>query len=479
MWRLSHILCRFQLWFADRLPLDTERGALIGGSSRLIIDGQGFLDLTTTSPTPALSIGEERSQPDHWEIIANGVPLWANRSVNTAAACPSFHDIADAVALALKINQHGDFELAIEVSHILAGMTSPQNSTQTFPACIDNNTDCYDTPGQVSGKLTPLPTIHASDIELIDQMIDRGVIPYQNIPVSPGKPMEEIRALGTRLFPFTPHSFQLALCVYDWTTPSFARLVLLKIFEYTGLKPAPLFPLDQASIAETIWATNWSTYTPQDVDYMRSFLMEPSNSFDDVQTQLETVRDDLHRLSDVQNRLLAAATYSLPRTSIVAAPMLYSGQMDISQLGLDHFGIEFLESPLNSGPVGRTLVSPLADALSSYLAPGRTVTTKTAWSFTDKLEDAVHYANGILIILHPAEGSWVWDQPAFITPLSDDPGKNEYVSAPGTAFEVLAVECAAVLGEEVIVITLQHIHRSKSTTKIPATEQVLFEERRF
>lgn len=280
-------------------------------------------------------------------------------------------------------------------------------------------------------------------------------MPYQNIPESPGKSSDEIRALGERFFPFTPFSFQLAMCIYDWTTASFTRMVLLKIFEYTGVTSKPLFPLDRDSIAEQIWASNWSTYTPQDPDYMRSFLMEPAHSLDHVQSQLDRVGDRLHRLSDVQNRLLAAALQSMPRTSILSQPVLFSGQVDISQLDLEHFGIEFLECPANGGPIGETLVYPLDDVLTSYASAGRTVTTKAAWSFTDSLEDAMRYANGILLVLNGRGDSWVWDAPAYITPLSDDPGKNEYVSAPGTRFQVQSVDNAAVLGRDVVVITLQ------------------------
>lgn len=317
-------------------------------------------------------------------------------------------------------------------------------------------TDCYDTSGNVSGSLKELPDIAADDVEFIDGMIEQGYVPYQNIPESPGKSMDEIKALGERFFPFTPYSFQLALCVYDWTTASFTRLVLMKIFEYTGIAPAP-FPFDRDSVAEQIWASNWSSYTPQDVDYMRSFLMEPAYSLEDVYSQLDRVGDQLQRFSDVQNRLLSVALESLPRTSILSSSVLFSGQMDISQLGLDHFGVEFLECPLNEGPVGETLVSPLDDVLSTYISVGRTITTKMAWSFTDSIDDALHYSNGILLVLNPSGNSWVWDELAFITSLSDDPGKNEYVAAPRTEFEVMSVDSTTVLDKKTIVITLQPV----------------------
>jgi hypothetical protein len=313
------------------------------------------------------------------------------------------------------------------------------------------------------GKLKALPDISIEDIEFLDDMIEAQYVPYQNIPESPGKSFDEIRALGRRFFPFTPFSFQLAMCIYDWTTPSFTRMVLFKIFEYTDISSAQLppffpLPLDRDSIAEQIWASNWSTYTPQDRDYMRSFLMEPAHSLAHVQSQLDHVGDQLHRLSDVQNRLLAAALQSLPRTSVLSQPLLFSGQVDIEQLDLEqHFGIEFLECPANGGPVGETLVYPLDDVLSSYVSAGRSITTKAAWSFTDSLEDAMGYANGILLVLQgPGDrDSWVWEEPAYVTPLSDDPRKNEYVSAPRTRFQVLSVDKAAVLGSEVIVINLQ------------------------
>ena len=70
-------------------------------------------------------------------------------------------------------------------------------------------------------------------------MIEQKYVRYQDIPDAPGKTVEEIRALGLRLFPFSPFSFQLVICVYDRTNASFTRMVFLKIFEYsvyTGAK---------------------------------------------------------------------------------------------------------------------------------------------------------------------------------------------------------------------------------------------------
>ena len=198
------------------------------------------------------------------------------------------------------------------------------------------------------------------------------------------------------------------MSVYDWTTASFARVVFMKVFQYTDIKENP-FPIDKPSITNMIWESNWQSYVPQNEDYMRTFLMTPANTEADVQAQLDKVSARLHQFSDVHNRLLAAAMHSLPRTPVMAKPRLFSGQVDIYQFGLERFGVEFLECPLNAGPVGTALTMPFASALSSVVATGRVVTTKMVWSFTDALEDAMHYSNGIVLVANPPGDSWVWD----------------------------------------------------------------------
>ena len=306
----------------------------------------------------------------------------------------------------------------------------------------------------MSGLLKPLPRISADDAQFIDTMMDKKYIPYQQIPDAPGKTTEEIKDLGARLFPFSPYSFQLAMCIYDWTTASFTRMVFMKIFEYTGIPPIP-FPTDQKSISEQIWASNWSYYTPQNSSFMNSFMMKPAWKPEDVRTQLETVGKDLQKLSDVENRVLSAAFKALPRTSIISKHRLFSGQVDIYQLGLDHFSIEFLECPLNDGPVGQELVFAFADVMASYVSTGHTITTKMVWSFTDSIEDAIHYANGIVLVAEPPSDSIVWESAAYVTPLSDDPNKTEYTFAPGTQFDVKSVDHASIEGNQVVVVTLE------------------------
>lgn len=314
----------------------------------------------------------------------------------------------------------------------------------------------------MSGLLKPLPDISAEDVAFISKMIGNKFVPYQNITDGYPKTLEEIRALGRQYFPFTPYSFELAMCIYDWTTASFARMTLFKIFQYTdidsGIASRP-HPLDRESLSMKIWQSNFSVYTPNDADYMRTFLMEPARSLDHLKAQFDEVADQVYNFSEIENRLLAAAARSMPRTSLASKSQLFSGQVDLLPLTTEHFGVEFYECPLNSGPVGTQLAYPLADALASYLSVGNTITTKMTWSFTDDLDDAMKYSNGMVLVLSPPSDAWLWDDLSYITPLSDDPGKMEYIASPGTRFEVQSVDEAIVSGDTITVIGLRPIPR--------------------
>lgn len=285
-------------------------------------------------------------------------------------------------------------------------------------------------------------------------MIATDLIPYPENEEYPGKGHEEIRALGKQFFPFTPHSFQLAMVVYDWTTPSFARMVFWDMFRYSGLVVEGITPVDYPSLARAIWTSKWGYYTSQNAEFMASLLMKPAWSQLEVELQLLRVRQKLQNAVEVEGRLLAAAMQSLPRTSILSKPRLFSGQLDMEHLDMDNFGIEFVECPANNGPIQQPLNDSLQTALSTYLAKGKTITTKVTWSFTDNLHDAMHYSNGIVLVLNPSYGSRVWDTASYVTPLSNDPKKIEYTTPPGSRFLIQSVEHANYQDRKLLVLTL-------------------------
>lgn len=112
MWHLSHIICPLQLWFSDGLPLETQRGLFLGESSRLIVDGQGFLDLTTI----------QSRQGDKWEMAANGVSLWIDRNENPHTGCPLLlESTIDPIKLSLHVDMGGNFALGADIPRALAG----------------------------------------------------------------------------------------------------------------------------------------------------------------------------------------------------------------------------------------------------------------------------------------------------------------------------------------------------------------------
>lgn len=405
MWQIQQVdnPTQASIWFSDGLPVDALRGGS-GSSSRLIVAGQGFLDITD---------------------FQNGFP---------------YGPVMDLVDFN---GQTFDYTPNPRINFYL---TLPGDGTFRAQPMAGGTVR--------SGRLKPLPTVDPADVAFYDRMIAEKYVPYQNIPDAPGKSVAEITALGDQLFPFTPNSFELAMSIYDWTTASFTRMVLLRIFAYTAIDRSPT-PLDLDSIASAIWASNWNTYNPQNVDYMRSFLMQPASSESDVRQQLGNVALMLQEFVAVESRLLAAAFQSMPRTAVTAKPQLFSGQMDIYQLGVEHFGIEFLQCPLNAGPVGTPLTIPFDQVIQTYAAPGQVITTKMVWSFGDSMAEAMTYQNGIVLVVNPPDGAWVWDAVSYITALSDDPGKIEYTFSPGTQFLVQSVEQESVNGKPVTVITMQ------------------------
>ena len=401
-WKVEIVGDPPRLWFSDGSSVTDVRGGS-DLSSRLIVDGQGFLDIT-----------DLRVPPNTISIYLNGQEISA-----------------------------GSDELWITIGLGFSGKG-------LFTAKIGGTS--------TTGKLKPFPNISIEDITFIRRKIEEKYIPYQNIPDAPGKTVKEIERLGRQFFPFTSHSFELAMCVYDWTTASFVRMVLCKVFEYTGVPPSPLHPLNKSEVANMIWLSNWRSYNPRDKYYMNSFMMRPAHTLDDVKLQLAEVAPALREISDVENRLLSAAVLALPRTSIFSKRRLYSGQLDIYQFGLDRFGTEFLECPLNKGPVTDSMTIPFELVINTYVSPGSIITTKMFWAFTDTVEDALHYSSGILIIANPPHPtSRVWDTVSHITPLSDDSEKTEYIFPPRSRFRVLEVEKTTANGKPLTVINLTPI----------------------
>ncbi len=426
-----------KLWFDDgEKVVNVIRGGL-NSSARLMVEGQGFLDITIgmnslTISTLMLILP--------YAVAGGGFGIIDFNNKRSVMAASKGVGSDAVVQIVLSLPGDGSFTAKVSLQS--------SDPTALTPHIV---------PAAVSGTFKPFPSVLAEDVVFIQKMVAQKYVPYPNIPGGePGKTDAQIRALGQRLFPWSPYNYELAMSVYDWTTASFTRMVLMKVFQYTKITGTPL---DDASVALMIWQSNWDSYTPSDTDYMRSFMMTPADSEANVRQQLSQVSSDLQRFSAVENRLVAAAVQSLPRTCTLAQPYLFSGQVDIYQMGMSRFGTEMLEFPGNAGPVGEAMEVDFTTAVATFIKPSSTITTKMTWSFTDTEADALHYANGILLVVEPpADGdSFVWGATAYITPLSNGPTKTEYLFPPGSRFRVLSVEPYSSTQSSVQVVRLQVI----------------------
>jgi len=388
---------------SDGEPIDIMRGG-IGKSFRLIVAGKGFLDFT--------DLGHQPGGPHYCLLYINDRQYWFD----------------------------GDGEITVTIYDDAA-----------FLITGDGN--------QLTGLLKPLPQVSEEDALLLNHMVSKGIVPYRNNPDDPDRTREELEQLGWRFFPYTPYSSHLAMAVYDWTTPDFARLDFFRLFMYTGI---PGGPLDKAGIANAVWTSAWPPFTPKNKDYMNAFMMTPARSYLDVLKQLDKCADLLKRLNEAELRLLRAALISMPRTSILEVPILYSGQVALSNLGTHHFAASFLQFPGNKGPVGASMEMPLHEALDSFIQKGKIITTKVVMSFTHKENDAMHSQNGILIKLQPPDDAVVWDQCGYITPLSDGPEKAEYAFPPGTLFKVKDIRYRKIQTKDLLELTMQLTVKEKA-----------------
>jgi hypothetical protein len=313
--------------------------------------------------------------------------------------------------------------------------------------CIEQNQN------PMIGHVGSYPIINETDIERFNWMFHENYIPYQKIPDSPGKTTEQIKEAGRQYFPFTEYSFQLSMALYDWTTADFTRIDFFTIFAYSRVIKKPL---DLNSIAQAIWTADWPPYTPQDVYYMNSFMMKPAKSLEDVKNQLDEKASILRINNLSELNIIEASLKSMPRTSIIKIPKLYSGQVAISNLGTEHFATYFEEFP-NNADSNKPLEMALTEALDTFIKTGNTLTLKSPMSYTDSLKDAMHYSNGIVLIASPKKGAVHWEEATYITPMSDGPEKIEYLFHPNTKFLIENIEAQNQDGKEVTVISLQVI----------------------
>ncbi|MGD2110369.1 MAG: hypothetical protein PVI86_13390 [Phycisphaerae bacterium] len=396
MWSISKVegVPSDSVFLTDGQPIKARRGPA-GSSYRMIVVGRGFLDITDT--------GHQPGGPHYWQLNISGATYWYD-----GEGAPTIRIQPDGVVF---ITGNGN---------------------------------------DVSTALAPLPGISASDVPVVQAMEQKGLIPYSQLRPH-HRPFSDVARLAAQYFPFTTYARTLALSLYDWTTADFFRMDMLHLYRYTALAGAPL---DDADIVKGIWTADWPPYSHTDEAFMHSLMMTPCSTEEEVAEQFAKVRNVLPSMLTSLEHVTTAALTSMQRTSVLSKPALFSGQVAISNLSEEAFAVYFNEYPGNAGPVGHAMGMPLADALAGFMAPGNTVHLKSFMSFTDSEQDAAHYSNGILVEVAPVPRSAVWAQCAYITSLSDEAGKIEYLFPPGSGFVVDSFGKKTISGKEVAAISM-------------------------
>jgi hypothetical protein len=385
-------------FMSDGAPVvDTERGGA-GVSARLMITGLGSIDIT--------DMGAQSAGPQAWLIVVANQDYWC--SGNAAMAI-----VAAANGTLLVTGDGNGFD----------------------------------------AQTAPFPIVAEGDLDLFSTMVSEGLVPYPELipPPPAGRPYADVAPVAADFFAYTPDAESFGLAVYDWTTADFFRMDVFNYYCYTA---APGQPLDGADIVNAIWTSNWPPYQPGNPQFMGSMMMQPCTSQAQVQAQYDQVSDQLALLLGALKRVTVAALASMPRTSVVATPALYSGQVDVSNLGETALATYFLEYPGNAGPPPAPMGMPLATALSGFMAPGAEVTLKSFMSTTDSQQDALNYSNGILLQISPGGDFPVWTQCAYVTPLSNEATKTEYLFMPGARFVMGQSSQETIGGKSVTVIPM-------------------------
>ena len=365
-------------YMSDGKPVVGTRRGPEGASFRLYIKGRGMLDITDT--------GHQTGGYGYWQLVFNNQIYWYD----------------------------GDGAPVIWIG-----------SDGFFRVTGNGHT--------ITGRLLPLPEISESDMTILQEMRQKNLIPY-SAPLQPGqRPYADVEAIAKNYFSFSKYWSELGLTIYDWTTADFFRIIMYHLYRYTAVAGQPLA---DTNIIQGIWTSNWPPYTPRDPYFMASMLMKPSYSVQEVAEQYHRVKSQMRIYMDALMRLTHSAMYAMPRTSTLSKPMLYSGQVDISNLGESAMAVHFRQYPGNAGPVGAPMGMPIDEALQGFMEPGSLLTVKDIISFTDSADDARKYSNGIIIEMSPPRGVVVWPQCPYITPLSNGSDKTEYTYPPGSQWKI-------------------------------------------
>lgn len=303
----------------------------------------------------------------------------------------------------------------------------------------------------LSGTLLPLPQLAGETIDNFRRMIDMKIVPYQDPPSGSPKSDAEIAALGDQYFPDDPYRFDKAMCLYDWTTSSFIRQDLFHQLQYTEAEGNPL---DLKTMAQVIFDCDYPGYTHTDANFMNQFTMKPVATEPELYDGLLEVYERVKPLAIAEMNLQIISLLCLPKPTVAAYPQLYRGAMPMTG-GYDtsDFSPSMFEYPGNANTTV-PLKQALSEALDGILSEGNIITTKGPWSFSNDLDGAKVWQNGILITCNPPEGAVNWPACADITAFSLNPETFEINVPPVTRYRIDSYEWITINDKPVCHFTM-------------------------
>lgn len=152
------------------------------------------------------------------------------------------------------------------------------------------------------------------------------------------------------------------------------------------------------------------------------------------------------------------ALLALEPPSVAEYPQLYRGAMPLSGgYNPGDFAPSLFEFSGNAGPTTDPLYQAFDDALNGILQPGKIITTKGPWSFSNDEAGAKVWQNGILITLNPPAGAVAWPSCADITPFSLNPDTFEVNMPPVTRYRIDAYEWITIKDKPVCHFSMTHL----------------------
>lgn len=337
------------------------------------------------------------------------------------------------------------------------GQSLTFGATADISIAIDADTGFTVTFGDtiVTGAVTPLSPLAGYTINAFREMIKLQIVPYLNPPSGTPKSNAELQALADTYYSNDIYGFDKAMALYDWTSASFIRQDLFHQLRYTGV---PGQPLDLKTMARVIWGCNYPGYTAKDANFMNALMMKPARDEADVYNQLLGVYEQLLPLATAEMDVMEHAILDLQPVSVIEYPQLYRGAMPMTGgYNTSDFSPSLFEYSGNWGPTDAPLVQAFEDALNGCLIPGSIITTKGPWSFSNDLDGAKVWQQGILITCNPPEGASIWPGSANITPFSLNPGTFEVNMPPPTRYRIDSYEWITIEDKPVCHFTMTHL----------------------